>query len=175
MTIEDPQEIEITCKVFDADTNKLIKSTKDPLTRDIKLKRRPCSRIQEFSSDTVPVGSSIRLEITASSKCYLYIINVGTSGKTSFLLPNEYDPTNHFSADETYYFPDREFGLDIEGPSGKETIQILAFSEKQTKLETVANEPIQEKELYRDIVIRRKKANVTTLKKGFAQIQFDVQ
>lgn len=176
MTIEDPQQIEINCKVYNAGTNKLIESTWAPLMRDIKVRPRTSQqRVQEFSSDAIPIGTSIRLEITTNSECYLYIINIGTSGKTSLLLPNEYDPTNHFYPNQTYYLPSPDFGFDIEGPAGKETLQILAFSEKQTTLEKLANGPIQENELYRDIIIRRKKPSITAERKGFAQIQFNVK
>ncbi len=166
MTIEDTQQIEIDCKVYNASTNRLIESTKAPLTRDIKISRRQ-QRFQEFSSDIVPIGTSIRIEVTTNTECYLYILNIGTSGKTSLLLPNEYDSTNYFHPNETYHLPGPDFGFDIEGPPGKETIQIFAFSEKQT-----AEKP---KQLYRDIACRRKNVTAPIKMKGFAQIQFDVQ
>ena len=177
MTIEDPQQIEIYCKVFDADKNRLIKSTNAPLTRDIKLKQKTLSqlRVQEFSSNSVPIGTNIRLEITTDSECYLYILNIGTSGKSSLLLPNDFEPNNHFRAHQTYFLPGQDFGFEIEGPCGKETIQILAFSHKQTMWDKLANRPIQERDLYRDISIRRKRTSPSTEKKGFAQIQFDVR
>lgn len=173
MTIEDPQQIDISCKVYNSDTNTLIKSNKpsnSPLTRDIKMTRH---RVQEFSSSAVPVGTSIRLEITANCECYMYILNIGTSGKIALLLPNECD-SNHFHPNQVYHLPDPELGFEIEGPPGKETLQIFAFSQKQSTLEGFGEKPIQEKELYRDIVIRRKK-NIPEDKKGFAQVQFDVQ
>ena len=173
MTIEDDQQIEINCKVFNADTNELIQSTRDPLTRDIKIARRRPPRVQEFSSDSVKIGTSIRLEITSDSDCYLYVLNVGTSGKTSLLLPNEYERDHYFHANQTYYLPGEDFGFEIEGPSGKETIQVLAFSQKQSDLDKLYGEVIHEKELYRDITVRRK-AKVPVDKKGYAQVQFDV-
>ena len=176
MTIEDPQQIEINCKVYSVNDNKLIRSNKPLLTRDIKIRRQPHPRVQEYSSDAVPIGTEIRLEIITDSPCYLYILNIGTSGKTSLLLPNEFDPTNYFSANQTYFLPEKDSGFIIEGPCGKETIQILAFSHKQDSYEKLAVEPIQERELYRDISVRRKKKlNSDTEKKGFVQVQFDVQ
>lgn len=171
MTLEDPQEIEITCKVYDADTDRLIESTGAPLTRDIKVKPR---RVLEFSSNAVPIGTNIRLEVSTNSRCYLYIINKGTSGKVSLLLPNEYDTTNHFNPYQTYYLPGIDSGFEIEGPPGKETIQILAYSEKQMTLENLVNRPVQDDELYRDISIKRKKQSAA-IKKGFAQVQFHVK
>ena len=169
MTIEDPQQIEISCKVYNAGTNQLIEGTAPPLTRDIRVRRR----VQEFSSNAVPIGTSIRLEITADCECYMYILNIGTSGKVSWLLPNECD-SNHFRPNQVYHLPDPEYGFDIEGPVGKETLQIFAFSQKQRKLEDLAGKSFQEKELYRNIVVRRRKV-VPEEKKGFAQVQFNVQ
>lgn len=176
MTIEDPQQIDISCKVINAETNALIESTKPPdcpLTRDIRVTQRHPQRVQEFSSNAVPVGTSIRLEITANCECYMYILNVGTSGKIALLLPNDCD-SNHFRPNQVYHLPDPELGFDIEGPPGKETLQIFAFSQKQSTLERLGETPIQEKELYRDIVIRRKK-KIQEDKKGFTQVQFDVK
>ena len=173
MTIEDPQQIDISCKVYNADSNKLIESTKpssSSLTRDIRMTRR---RVQEFSSSAVPVGTNIRLEIAADCECYMYILNIGTSGKIAMLLPNEFD-SNHFCPNQSYHLPDPEFGFEIEGPPGKETLQVFAFSQKQSSLEGFLERTIQEKELYRDIVMRRK-TKVLEDKKGFSQVQFDVQ
>lgn len=172
MTLEDPQQIGITCKVFNADTNNLIESSKAPVTRDIRIKRR----VQEFSSEAVRVGTSIRLEVTSDSNCFLYILNIGTSGKTTLLLPNEYEPNNSFSAHQTYYLPGEDCGFEIDGPSGKETIQVLAFSSKQPVLDKLVNPAnVQEKTLYRDIVVKRKAQSSTPEQKGYAFIQFDVQ
>ena len=174
MTIDDPQQIEISCKVFDAETNKLIEGTKQPLTRDIK-KSCKSARVQEFSSRAVPIGTSIRLEIMANCECFMYIINIGTSGKIALLLPNECD-SSFFRPNQIYHLPDPELGFDIEGPPGRETLQIFAFSRKQKALEELAaKKSIQEKELYRDIVIRRKKPTTEEEKKGFAQVQFEVK
>ena len=177
MTVEDAQEIEVDCKVFNADTNKLIQRTTAPLTRDIKIRRRPHPRVQEYSSDTVPIGTNIRLEITPDSECYLYLFNIGTSGKTSLLLPNEYGDTNHFYANQTYYLPGQDFGFEITGPAGKETIQILAFSREQSTLGKLVENPVHNnsKELYRDITVRRKRPTAPAERKGFTQVQFDVK
>ncbi|XP_019854164.1 PREDICTED: uncharacterized protein LOC105313384 isoform X2 [Amphimedon queenslandica] len=170
MTIEEPQQIGITCKVFNADTNNLIESSKAPVTRDITIRRR----VQEFSSQTVRVGTSIRLEITTDSNCYLYILNIGTSGKTTLLLPNEYETNNYFNAWQSYNLPGEDCGFEIDGPSGKETIQVLAFSSRQPVLDKlVCAASVQEMTLYRDIVMKRKAQAVE--QKGYAFVQFDVQ
>ena len=176
MTLEDRQEIEVSCRVFNASNNSLIQSTKAPLTRDIKIVRRP-PKLQEFSSDTVPIGTSIRLEITADRDCYLYILNIGTSGRVSMLLPNEYDSENFFRANQTHYLPGEDFGFEIEGPAGKETIQIMAFSNKPSILSSLTQTDIHvdKRALYRDITIRKKQPALQTNRVGYAQVQFHVK
>jgi hypothetical protein len=170
MTLQDAQQIEISCKVFNADSNLIIQSTEPPLTRDIKIVRR-----QKSCQQLVKIGTSIRIEISADSNCYLYIINIGTSGKTSMLLPNEYETENYFRANQVYHLPDEDCGFEISGPPGKETIQVLAFSTRQQMLDRFIKEgPMNDKELYRDITIKRKK-NIPSERKGFAQVQFDVK
>lgn len=172
MTLEDKQEIQLSCRVLNASTNSLIQSTKAPLTRDIKIVRRP-PRLQEFSSDAVPIGTSIRLEIAADTDSYLYIINIGTSGRVSMLLPNEYESENFFRANQTYYLPGKDFGFEIEEPVGKETIQIMAFSSRPSVLNSHTQvQEVEKRTLYRDIVIRRK---AQAGKVGYAQIQFLVK
>lgn len=174
ITIEDPQQIEISCRVFDANTSKLIQSSRGPSTRDIRLTSRP--RVQDFSSRQVMRGTSLRLEISADSNCYIYILNIGTSGKTSILLPNEYEKDNHFAAHQTYHFPDKDYGFEIEGPPGKETIQVMALTHQLESLHTMAESGVCEKEIYRDISIKRKRTSASpSERKGFAQIQFTVE
>lgn len=168
MTIEDTQEIEIDCKVYNADTNKLIQNVKpSPLTRDIK--RKTSHRIQE---DAMKIGTSLRLEISANTDSYLYIVDIGTSGKISLLLPNEDEPTKLFKANEVYHLPEED-GFQLDGPPGKEVIQVLAFSQKQPRLEELVHKSDQRQELFRDIIYRRKKVSVEE-KKGFAQVHFNV-
>ncbi len=176
ITLEDPQQIEVTCKVYNADTNKLIQSNKAPVTRDIKI-RQSRARVQEFSSDQVTRGSSLRLAVSADSNCYIYIVNIGTSGNTSVLLPNEYEKDNQFAAHQVYYFPGEDYGFEVSGPPGKETIQVMALSYKLESLNRMAETKVCEKEIYRDISIKRKKAVAASSseRKGFAQIQFDVK
>ena len=173
ITIEDPQQIEVTCQVFNATTNQLIQTSAAPVTRDIKLTSR--RRIQEFSSRQVSRGTDLRLAISADSNCFIYILNIGTSGKTSLLLPNEFERDNHFAAYEKYYFPGKDYGFEIEGPPGKETIQVMALSHKLESLDKMASAGVCEKVIYRDISIKRKKTSSSSSeRKGFAQIQFDV-
>jgi len=173
ITIEDPQQIEVTCKVYNATSDQLIQTSQGAVTRDIKLTSQ--RKIQEFSSRQVSRGTNLRLAISADSNCFIYILNVGTSGKTSILLPNEFELDNHFAAHEMYYFPGRDYGFEIEGPPGKETIQVMALSHKLESLDRMVSAGVCEKEIYRDISIKRKKTSSSpSEKKGFVQIRFDV-
>ena len=84
MTTDDShQEIHIACKVYNATTNQVIKE-QSPLLRDITIS----PRIQNFSPSSVPTGTEIRLEISVDVPSYLYVLNFGTSGSATMLLPN---------------------------------------------------------------------------------------
>ena len=177
MTLEDAQQIDINCKVYNADTNSIIQATTPPLTRDIVLKHRS-KRVQSFDTSTVTIGTSVRIEISADSNCYMYIINIGTSGKTSLLLPNECELNNYFCANQIYRLPDEEIGsFEISGPPGKETIQVLAFSNRQTCFDKLITSSTNDmtRDLYRDITFKRKSVTHSIERKGFAQIQFNVK
>ena len=168
MTLEANQQISVTCKVYNASINTLIQG-KTPLLRDITV----MPRVQQFSAECVPLDAEIRLEITTDAPCFLYVINIGTSGKTTVLLPNEYQTDNFFQGSQTYYLPGEDYGFKLEGPSGKEIIQVMAFSQKQVALSSHAGNDIQAP-LLRDISIIRKKED-SELKRGFAQVEFLVK
>ena len=168
MTLEAKQQINVTCNVYNASTNMLIQG-KTPQLRDITV----MPRVQEFSAECVPLDAEIRLEITTDAPCFLYVINIGTSGKTTVLLPNDYQADNFFQGRQTYYLPGEDYGFKLQGPSGKEIIQVMAFSQKQVALSSHTGTNIQEP-LLRDISIIRKRED-SELKRGFAQVEFFVK
>lgn len=165
MTTNDSnQEIHITCKVYNAATNQLIKG-EFPLLRDITITPR-------IHSTSVPIGTKLRLEITVDSSSYLYVLNIGTSGSTTMLLPNTFETDNFFHANQTYHFPGRNYGFGIQGPTGKEVVQVMAFSNQQDILTLHSSSAIQKELLLRDIHILQ---NTSQMEKcGFAQVEFTV-
>lgn len=157
---EKHQSIKLTCRVYDATTNKLIRGEPPAnLTRDIV-------RVQKFSSSSVPRGTRIRLEVTTDTPCYLYIFDLGTSGTNTMLFPSEDGEDNFFRPHQVYHFPeDDESQFEISGPPGKEVVQVMAFARKQDGL--TANAP-----LLRDIRVLNNKSQ--SERRGFAQVEFTV-
>ena len=160
---ENRQTIKITCKVFNSTTNQLIKGeTPGPLLRDIV-------RIQKFSASSVPRGTRVRLEVTTDSPCYLYILNLGTSGNTTMLFPSECEEDNFFQPNQVYHFPGQYFDeFEIQEPPGKEVVQVMAFAKKPDSLtptETTAS-------LLRDIRVLNNASRSERC--GFAQVEFTV-
>lgn len=170
LTLETKQQINITCKVYNASTNMPIQGKAPPTLRDITV----TPHVQEFSAECVPLNTEIRLQITTSAPCFLYIINIGTSGKTTVLLPNEYQADNYFQGGQTYYLPGKDYGFSLQGPSGKEIIHIMAFSKKPVLALTSHTGTNIEEPLMRDISIIRKSAE-SEMKCGFAQVEFLVR
>ena len=157
---ETHQSIELTCRVYNATTNKLIRGeTPANLTRDIV-------RVQKFSSSSVPRGTRIRLEVTTDTPCYLYIFDLGTSGANTMLFPSEDGEDNFFRPHQVYHFPeDDESQFEISGPPGKEVVQVMAFARKQDSLTANAS-------LLRDIRVLNNKSQ--SERRGFAQVEFTV-
>ncbi len=174
MTLNCEQGIAITCQVFNAKTGFRIRGTTPPVTRDITT----FPRVQEFSSDAIPLGIEIRLAITVDKSCFLYIINFGTSGATKLVFPNEYQSNNHLPAKQTFYLPGEDYGFKVEGKPGKERIQVLAFSRKAEQLEKYIGSAVESdssrKHLLRDITVVKRSEN-TSLQWGSAQVEFTVQ
>jgi len=82
MTTDDShQDIHVACKVYNATTNQVIEG-QSPLLRDITV----TPRIENFSPSSLPTGIE---EITVDVPSYLYVLNIGTSGSATMLLPHE--------------------------------------------------------------------------------------
>ena len=131
--------------------------------RDIKVKVNP-----------VQPGTQLLLRISASASCYVYIINIGSSGKITTLIPNDYDKNNHLQSGQYLQFPSPNCGYDFEldETCGKETIVILAYNEqlRDVELAKIDYADLDKKE--RDIRIVQRHAHSSF--KGFLEIQFTV-
>lgn len=174
LTLQSDQGIGVECQVFNAKTGSIIRGITPSVTRDIT----PFPRLQEFSSEAVPRGFEIRLAITADTSCYLYIINIGTSGVTKLVFPNEYESDNYLAAGHTHYLPGEHYGFRVEGKPGKERLQILAFSRQLRELDryrsTTVDSDITRKHLLRDITVIKRPKSIG-LQWGSAHIEFTVE
>jgi hypothetical protein len=56
-------------------------------------------------SHTFRVGESVVLEISASRRCYLTVLNLDATGRLGILFPNAYDAENRIAAGESVRLP----------------------------------------------------------------------
>lgn len=68
----------------------------------------------------------IRFEVTSSHDGYLYVLMVGSDGKTfDLLFPNKEDGSNQISAGQTRVLPGNQWQLDVAGPKGEDHLLVL--------------------------------------------------
>ncbi len=78
------------------------------------------------------VGDKINLYFRAEKECYLTLINYGTSGKLTVLLPNALSQDNFIKGNRIYAIPGQDYPFDyiLSGPPGTERIKAIATTRK---------------------------------------------
>ena len=174
------QSIQLECEVFNGSNSRQIQCSRvsnkevPPRYRDIKL------RVKKF--DTIPPCTPIFFRVRASEPCYVYIINKGSSGGLTTLIPNDCDQNNRLERPEHFIqFPssgaDYEFELDQN--CGTETIVVLAYShaisdanQAEKDCEEILCE--EKKEVFRDIKVVKKTSHHSVCR-GCIEVQFTVK
>ena len=75
------------------------------------------------------LGDEVVFQVRAGRDCFLTLIDVGTSGAVSVLVPNAKCPTPRLTTGRPAYFPGPEFGefaLRLSGRAGRERLIALA-------------------------------------------------
>lgn len=85
--------------------------------------------------ETYNVGEYIRISYRATQNAYVLIFTTDPRGETRQLLPNSYDDDNYVRAGQTYTIPNRGYRLEVTPPSGRETISIVAFKDRNQALD----------------------------------------
>lgn len=93
-------------------------------TRDIRV-------MPAFSRAAYRLGEEIRLSFQSERDAYLWVLDIGTSGKITVLFPNAWHQDNAIQGDRAYTIPGPEYGFKwlIEPPTGIETIKAIFTSE----------------------------------------------
>lgn len=184
MTLDGGQTINLTCTVINSNTNTPIPhnaanlshaharttAAESPVLRDIT----PVQRLKQFSSNEVPIGTDIHVKISADRPCYLYIVNIGTSGSVAKLLPNQYQRDNFLPVGRTFCLPADNYSLTISGPAGKEIIQVMAFSRPLDDLPAFSRRPDSfpsDGQVLRNIEVVQQRLE-SYEQWGFAQMEF---
>lgn len=99
--------------------------------------------------DTVKIGDTVKFGFTADQDCYLYIIDIGTSGKAHILFPNKWQPVNKAEKGKIYFLPPEGSNVVFRahGPEGRNYVKAIATLKPQQSLpktETKTDEPFAE-------------------------------
>jgi len=78
------------------------------------------------------IGDKINLYFLSEKDCYLTLLNYGTSGNMTVLLPNGISQDNFIKAGRTYAIPGEEYPFDyiLSGPVGTERIKAIGTTRK---------------------------------------------
>jgi hypothetical protein len=89
------------------------------------------------------IGEEISILVWASRDCDLTLINIGSAGAASVLLPNPFHPVAKLRAEEWRRIPDESdaFALPLLGPPGVETLIVIASMQPLAIDRTQFNEP----------------------------------
>lgn len=74
------------------------------------------------NKDTLTFGELLEIRIKPEAESYLYVFNIGTSGKIHLLFPNRIQPDNHVKPDKYTVIGN----LRVGPPSGIEVIKAIA-------------------------------------------------
>ncbi len=78
------------------------------------------------------IGDKINLYFCSEKDCYLTLLNYGTSGKLTVLLPNSFSQDYFIQGGRTYAIPGEEHKFDyiLSGPPGTERIKAIGTTSK---------------------------------------------
>lgn len=90
---------------------------------------------------TCKIGNKINIYFRSEKDCYLTLINYGTSGKLTVLLPNALFPDNFIKGDRIYAIPGQDYPFEyiLSGPPGIERIKSIATTRKINLMDMTYN------------------------------------
>lgn len=72
------------------------------------------------------VYDAMQVFFSVNKDSYVYIFDTDAAGITHQVFPNYYDNNNYVRAGKTYYIPDRSYDLEVMGPQGRASLNIVA-------------------------------------------------
>jgi Domain of unknown function (DUF4384) len=78
--------------------------------------------------DTYKIGEEVSFVFTADRDCYLYIVDIGTSGKAHILFPNKWQKANKAVKGKRYAVPHKKSKVvfRVKGPVGTNYLKAIA-------------------------------------------------
>ena len=85
---------------------------------------------RDIPNASVYIGDSVKIKFESSQDCYLTLIDIGTSGKASVIVPSFFNIDNFVKAGKSFYIPDggTDVAAVIQGPAGTERLKAFATS-----------------------------------------------
>ena len=86
----------------------------------------------QTETPTYQVGDQIRVRMRSTQDCHLWLVNIGTSGNQSTLLPNPRSSLTRLKAHHWTDFPSDadNFSLPLSGPPGRERLVAIATDDE---------------------------------------------
>lgn len=110
-----------------------IEKTPAPISENVRIEPPPTGGNLEVSiradRPRYHVGDPVKIIFGVNRDAFVYIFNTDATGITRQIFPNYYDVHNFVRAGKTYYIPDRSYDMEATGPSGNESLTIVATTE----------------------------------------------
>jgi hypothetical protein len=75
-------------------------------------------------------GDDVEISFRVNRDAFVYIFSTDPAGITRMIFPNRYDMNNFARAGRTYRLPDRHYRMVATGPSGVDTLHLIATTER---------------------------------------------
>ena len=76
---------------------------------------------------TYNIGESVEISMQPKRNSYVYVLDIGTSGKINLLFPSEFEPNNFLKKGQQYTIPSTdEYAIELGGPPGQERVKVIA-------------------------------------------------
>ena len=81
---------------------------------------------------TYSIGELVEISIQPTRSCFVYVLDIGSSGKINLLFPSEFEPKNFLRKGQRYTIPSVGAGYEIPvgGPPGEERVKVIATTQK---------------------------------------------
>jgi len=77
------------------------------------------------------IGDAVEISMQPSRDCYVYVLDIGSSGKINLLFPSEFEPDNFLRKGQQYTIPSTdEYAIELGGPPGEERVKVIATTQK---------------------------------------------
>lgn len=93
----------------------------------------------DHQDNTYAVGETVQLYVQTNKDAYVTVLNVGPTGATTVLFPNQFQADNRVAANTVLRVPDPASGTQIAvgGPVGAELIKVIASTRPRDPFEAV--------------------------------------